>query len=148
MVYTEKQWTFTTPISVTMLNKQVLGSLASKVTQCNGSGWFSRLFSRAIVPSLKFMGLRGLDLASNVVSDVIDGQNVGESIKTRSLNEAKNIGKIAAGKAKAYVASKTQTGSGKKLKKKASPNSKTTKKITKKGYKSGVHKMDIDDFLK
>lgn len=97
-----------------------------------GNGWFSRLFTTAIVPSLKWLGLRGLNTAGNVVSDLVDGRNVREPMKDHGIAEVKNAGMVAAGKAIDFVIKSGQVGSGRK---RGRPRKQTQVKSKRRVYK-------------
>lgn len=113
-------------------------------THMRGSGWFSKLMTSAIVPSLKWLGLRGLNLAGNVVNDVVDGRNVRESLKDHGIAEVRNVGKVGAKKAQDYAIAQLGKGKKRKASKDKSVENESTKK--KKGYKRGK-KTTVMDFL-
>ena len=79
-----------------------------------GYGWFSRLFSSAILPALKFLGKKSLSAGINVADDVLAGKNVKESLKTRAIEGGKETAKAAIDRGNKFL----QTGKGKRSKNK------------------------------
>jgi len=74
-----------------------------------GSGFFSRLASRTLLPLLKFLGKRVLSGGVNLASDVLAGQNFKDSVKQRLRETGKNVATDALNYANETV---FQTGSG------------------------------------
>lgn len=77
-----------------------------------GHGFFSRLFSSAVLPALKFLGKKAAVGAANVVADtVLDGKKFKQSAKDRSREVLKEAATAGVNKVRAM----TQRG-GKRLK--------------------------------
>lgn len=76
-----------------------------------GNGFFGRVLSGAILPALRFLGRKALSTGVDVGMDVLDGNNIKESIKKRSKKAAKDVASTASTRAQRYV----QTGRGQRL---------------------------------
>jgi len=78
-----------------------------------GSGWFSRLFSSAILPALKYLGKQSMKTGLNVAEDVLEGKNFKKAIKARTIETGKETAQKGIQKGKDYL----QRGRGKRRKK-------------------------------
>lgn len=81
--------------------------------QQRGGAFWSKALS-AIVPALRFLGKKAAGAAADVLSDVSEGQNVKEAIKTRVEEQGKKLAGSAAQRALKFA----QTGKGRKRKSK------------------------------
>lgn len=75
-----------------------------------GGGFWSKALSAAIIPALKFLGKKAAGTAAEVLTDVSEGQNVKDSVKTRVAEQGKKLASSAADRALKFA----QTGRGKK----------------------------------
>lgn len=99
-----------------------------------GSGIWSNLWRGAILPGIKWLGKRSLGAAANIASDVIDGANIKDSLKTQLNEEGKNMVRVAKKRAQRFVMKgtgkrrrvgrpkKAQVGGRKRRTKKRRPN--------------------------
>lgn len=78
-----------------------------------GSGFWGTLFSRAILPAVKFLGKKALSTGVNVATDVLGGEKLKESLKKRARESGKELANKGISRAKTYL----QTGKGLKRKK-------------------------------
>lgn len=81
--------------------------------QQRGGGFWSKALSAAIIPALKFIGKKAAGVGADVLSDVSEGQNVQEALKSRVKEEGKKLVSSAADRALKFA----QTGKGKRVKK-------------------------------
>ena len=77
-----------------------------------GGGFWSKAFSGAILPALRFLGRRAADVGGDVLSDVVAGQDPLEAITTRVKEQGKQLATKASDRAKKFA----QTGKGRKRK--------------------------------
>lgn len=77
-----------------------------------GSGFWGTLFSRAILPAVKFLGKQALSTGVNVASDMIEGEKFKDSIKKRAKQSGEDIAHKGIDQAKVFL----QTGKGRKRK--------------------------------
>ena len=84
----------------------------SGVRYQRGSGFFSKIFQSAILPALKYLGRTALSAGSGILSDVAEGQNIKESIKTRGLAAGKKTAMAAMERGQRFL----QTGQGRRRK--------------------------------
>jgi uncharacterized membrane protein len=94
-----------------------------------GGGFWSRAFSSTILPALKFLGRAAAGVGGNVLTDIAQGDDPMDSVKTRLKEEGKNLMTKAADRARVYA----QTGKGKKkvLKTKSKPKANQKKRENK-----------------
>jgi hypothetical protein len=76
----------------------------------NGNGFFSNIFKSTLLPVLKYLGRNIATTGINVASDAIGGENVLNSLKSRSKQQAKVIADDASKRLTHFA----QTGSGEK----------------------------------
>jgi hypothetical protein len=128
-------------------NNQIGSGLAGfqGIRYQKGNGWFGRLFSSAILPFVKqlipALGKRVLPTGVALANDILGGENVAKSMKTR----LKETGKNMADETLDVLKTKLQKGSGIKRKRKLQVTDKK-KKVNKK--KTIVKRKTKSNFLK
>lgn len=75
-----------------------------------GGGFWSKALSAAIIPALKFLGKKAAGTAAEVLTDVSEGQNIQESVKSRVAEQGKKLVSSAADRALKFA----QTGRGRR----------------------------------
>lgn len=112
-----------------------------------GSGIWSRALSAAVIPALKFLGMRAANTASNVLADVASGEDPMQAV----TNRVKEEGKSLVNKATSRVAKFALTGKGKK-RMKSMKGGRRRKRVQKGGRSKSKRKSNkrnkIPDFLK
>lgn len=83
-----------------------------------GQGFFGNVFRNAILPLMKYFGKKALNTGLNVANDAIEGENVLNSLKTRSKRTVREIASDVGDRAMKFA----QTGKGRKRKRKSRKN--------------------------
>lgn len=116
-----------------------------------GGGFWSKALSAAIIPALKFLGKKAAGTAAEVLTDVSQGQNIRDSVKSRVAEQGKNLVSSAADRALRYA----QTGKGRMIKKRSMKGGKRMKpyKQVGKGHRNGMKRIknkrvSIPNFLR
>jgi hypothetical protein len=112
-----------------------------------GKGWFSNLFLPIMRQILPVLGRSVLPSGIGLAEDLLAGQNVKDSAKSR----LKEVGKSLASNTMDFIQSKIQSGSGRKGKRRKRLSIKKTKVLRerkrRKSYKKRPRKSRLPHFL-
>lgn len=109
-----------------------------------GHGFFGRFFKGVLPTILKYLGKQTLKTGLNVADDILEGNNLKESIRTRVGETGRNVVKDAIKRGNRYI----QTGEGRRKRKRLS-SKKTIKRTRSKSRTTKRRRIASKfDFLK
>lgn len=90
-----------------------------------GHGFFGRLISSFAKPLLSYFGKKALSTGRDIASDLLEGKNIKESVKTRAKETLKKVGEDSLEYGKRKL---SQVGSGMRCKRRRITNKKNKNK--------------------
>jgi hypothetical protein len=104
-----------------------------------GRGFFGTVFKSAIMPMLHYLGKHIMEAGTGIYNDVASGQNILESGKTRFKRTAQTM----AGEAAERLGKFSQTGQGKRKRRRVRRKTKQLLPLAKQTFKRKVGKKSI-----